>query len=28
MVAELSGENINPGIIVQAIANYREEERA
>lgn len=24
MVAELSGENINPGVIVQAIANHRE----
>jgi simple sugar transport system ATP-binding protein len=28
MVAELSGENINPGVIVQAIANHRDEEIA
>jgi galactofuranose transport system ATP-binding protein len=28
MVAELSGENINPGVIVQAIANHRDEEVA
>ena len=28
MVAELNGENINPGVIVQAIANHRDEELA
>lgn len=28
LVAELSGQNINPGVIVQAIANQREEEKA
>ncbi len=28
LVAELNGQNINPGVIVQAIANQREEEKA